>query len=363
MKIALIGRFDEGEIVAGPERVGRELFYQIKKINAEIIFIEYFFSGYKDSSILKKLFGKKTINCESIIRLGIFPLILFLMKQKFEIIHIVNLQRFILILFLLKPFIKSKISATLHGFLKFEVSQNNFWTKRYFIDLWVEKLTIKKSELIIFPSHLLCETFNSHYQISEHKYRIIPNGISEIFSSQDRRYPRINDSLKIVFYNGLANSFSRRLDELVELLKHAKYRIELFIIGKKEKAVSANNLELNYSELKSQQELINFLVDKHFVIKSGVFDTFSIFIAECMTCGLIPIINQNVGIKDFIQHNFNGFIYDGLSSTDLPKLMEEIFEGKYDLETISAHAKKIYETLSWNLIAKRYYESFESLMK
>jgi len=99
MKLALIGRYGEREIVAGPERVARELFFELKKNNPQTVFIEYFFSGYANSSIYKKLFGKEFIHDNSIVRLGIFPLITFLVKEEFKIIHIVNLQRFILILF------------------------------------------------------------------------------------------------------------------------------------------------------------------------------------------------------------------------------------------------------------------------
>ena len=59
----------------------------------------------------------------------------------------------------------------------------------------------------------------------------------------------------------------------------------------------------------------------------------------------------------------NGFVYNKSSSTDLPKLLEEIFEMKYDLEVISAKAKKISEELNWEIIAKKYYTSFQSLIK
>ena len=363
MKIALIGRFEEGEVVAGPERVARELLFELKKLNPETVFIEYFFSGYANSTIFKKLIGKEFVQENSIIRLGIFPLIIFLVKEKFEIIHIINLQRFIFILFLLKPFLKSKITATLHGFLRFEVPQKNFWIKRYFIDLWVEKLIIKKCQLLVFPSQLIFETFKKHYHVLEKKYKIIPNGVGKIFKVQNRSFPTIKNSLRIIFYTSSIDASKKGLEELIESLNNAKYKIELFVIGEEGKAISSVNLEIVFAGKMSHQTLVKFLSDKHFVIKSGVFDTFSIFIAECMTMGIIPIINENVGIKDYIENKVNGFVYNKSSSTDLPKLLEEIFEMKYDLEVISAKAKKISEELNWEIIAKKYYTSFQSLIK
>ena len=363
MKIALIGRFEEGELVAGPERVGRELFFELKRFNLETVFIEYFFSGYKESSIFKKLFGKQSVNDNSIIRLGVFPLVSFLLKTKFEIIHIVNLQRFILIIFFLKLFIKSKITATLHGFLRFEILRKNLFIKKYFIDLWVEKLIIGKCELCIFPSQLLSETFSNYYKISEDRYRIITNGVGEIFNSQNNNFPLIKNSLRIVFYNSSIEAIEGGLEELIESLKKAKCKIEFFIIGEKGKVISSGNLETIYTERMSHLKLIKFLSDKHFVIKPRVFDTFSIFVAECMTLGIIPIINENVGIKDFIENKVNGFVYNNSFTTDLPKLLDGIFKGDYDLEAISVNAKKIAEELNWEKIAKRYYKSFSELIK
>jgi hypothetical protein len=39
MKIALIGRYGEGDIIPGPERVARELYRQLKKQNFDVTFL------------------------------------------------------------------------------------------------------------------------------------------------------------------------------------------------------------------------------------------------------------------------------------------------------------------------------------
>ena len=38
MKIALVGRYGEGDILTGPERVARELYLQLKKKNIDVTF-------------------------------------------------------------------------------------------------------------------------------------------------------------------------------------------------------------------------------------------------------------------------------------------------------------------------------------
>ena len=362
MKIALIGRYEEGEIVAGPERVARELFSELRRKNFQVVFIEYFFSGYKNSSVYKKIFGKEFLNGHSIVRLGILPLLLFIIKEKFKIIHIVNLQRFILFIFLIKPFIKSNFIATLHGFSKYEIPKRNYWTKRYCIDLWVEKLIVKTCRLLIFPSKLLYEIFNNHYIITDGKYRIIPNGVSEIFNRQPINFPPIKNSIKLVFYNGFNKSLNKEPVELLLLLNEVKINIELYIVGEKFEFNTNKKIELNFVGLKAPKELIDFLSDKHFVIKSKAIDTFSIFIAECMCLGLIPIINENVGIRDFIKENENGFIYDSRSPSNLSNLLNEIYNDKYNLNLISAGARRIYDILNWERITEQYIAIYNSVV-
>lgn len=361
MKIALIGRYGEGDIVAGPERVAREHYSELRKCNLHVVFIEYFFSGYKSSSIIKKIFGIKISKDGEVIRLGIFPFILKLYREKFEIIHIINHQRFILFLFFIKPFIRSKLITTYHGLVRHEIPGKKYLRKRYFIDLWLEKLTVKKSDLLIFPSMLLLETFKGCFKISNKKFQIIPNGVSNIFFNHDTSFPRIKDSIKLVFYNGFGGSINKGLYELVELLQNVKYKIELYVIGHKANVNTYEKIKIVFIEPKSHLELIKFLKDKHFIIKSLPFDTFAIMVAECMLLGLIPIVNENIGIKDFIQHKENGFIYNSSSADELVNLINDIFGGKYDLNLISDNAKKIYEQLTWSKITEQYISAYESI--
>lgn len=358
MKIALVGKYGEGDIIAGPERVARELYSKFGKNNITVIFIEYFFSEYSNSSVLKKLYGKK-INENNIYRLGIIPLLLLLSKGNFDIIHLVNSQRFSLFILLLKRFIKGKLISTLHGFIRYEIPDKNFFTKRYFIDLWVENYIIKKSDSLIFPSKLLFETFNNYYNNLNEKSRIIHPGVSSLFFNQTRELKSFNSPFKIVVYNGFNDTIKKGLIELIELLEMAKYKIELYVFGNESKVKSTRNVSVVYSGSMTHEDLIAFLQDKHFIIKSPAFESFSIIIAECMTLGLIPIINDNVGITNFIKHKINGFIYNHKSREDLSNLINDIYNNKYDLKKISSFAKRIYDKLNWGQIAKLYIDVYQ----
>jgi len=362
MKIALVGGYGHGEILTGPERVARELYGELKNKNHQVVFLEYFFSGYEGASLFKKLFGKEYSYNNSIIKLGIIPLLLFLTINKFDIIHIVNSQRFILFPLLLRFLYSGKILTTFHGFMKYELPEKNYWLKRFFADEWIEKLLVNKSSLLIFPSSLLSNTFKQYYKVSDDRCIIIPNGISKIFCEKGRVFPEINNSLKIIFYNGSNDSINRNLDKILEMISNLECEIELYVIGNKIGIKPQRKVKIHFVDLISHTELINFLMDKLFIIKSTCYDTFSIMVAECMALGLIPIISENIGIKDVIEHGRNGFIYKSSKEDDLAQLLNQISKRKFNLTMISENAKKTVMQLSWERITEQYISAYKSVL-
>jgi glycosyltransferase involved in cell wall biosynthesis len=351
MKIALIGRYGEGDIIPGPERVARELYRQLKKQNFDVTFLEYFFSDYSDYSFTKKIFGKKRKG-NNILRLGAVPIIMRLLKEQYDIIHFINIQRFQIIVFIFKPFFKSKLVSSLHGPFKDEVKLAN--VKRSFMDLWVEKLSVSKSDVLIFPSKLLLNRFEKEYNISQ-KHFIIPNGVDEEFIEK-QMVPDFSEEYKFVYYN----SFNIGLEELLNnLLNDPDFK--LFVIGK-EKEVKNKNINVTFVNPMNKGALLNFLSDKHFVIKSSAFDSFSIFVVECMCLGIVPIVSENTGVKDFIENGINGFVYENSASNNLKDVLNDIQRGKYELNMISTNAKKICNELNWGKISEQYISLYRSII-
>ena len=132
------------------------------------------------------------------------------------------------------------------------------------------------------------------------------------------------------------------------MLKNVKCKVELYVIGDRtDLNINNINIEMSFIEPMSQSDLLKFLEKKHFIIKSNTFDTFSMIVAECMSFGLIPIVNKNTGINVFIKNEFNGFIYSEDSQNELSDLLNNIYDRTYDLFKISANARKIYEQLNW----------------
>lgn len=363
MKIALVGKYGEGDAVAGPERVARELFAELKKSNSDTIFIEYFFKGYADFSFFKKYFGKKKDG--NVLKLGVIPIIIMLFKEKFNIVHLVNSQRFQVIILLLKPVLKFKIVSTLHGFMRYELAgRTNLWKEKHFIDLWIEKKIIKSSDLIIFPSKLLADVFAIEYKSFQKKFKVIPNGVSKQFLNVETPQRSFTNDISLIFYNAFNQSIKKGLKELVEQLSLVQnIKIKLFVCGYKEQVENKNqDLEIIFTGLLDHGSFINFCKDKQFIVKSGAFEPFSIIVAECMALGIIPIITENVGIKDYIGHGVNGFKYEYKLSEDLANLIKDIYLKKYNLIEISENAKKIINELNWKNISHKYLDSYKPVL-
>lgn len=363
MKIALIGRYGDGEIVAGPERVAREIYHEFKQKNINADFIEYFFTGYTDYSVIKKIVGKKLVE-NNFYRLGIIPLIIKLFREKYDAIHFINSQRFQLPIFILKPIFKSKIISTLHGLYKIESTERKkSFKKRYFLDQLVEKFIIKKSDLVIFPSYLLLTEFKKDYKFALSKFIVIPNGIGKQFFNSEPK-STFKQDFNLIFYNSFDGLLNKGLNELVkQLCSITDFKIRLFVLGHVQRELYTNiNLEIVFVGTLSHSDLIKFCMDKSFIIKSDAFDTFSIIIGESMALGVIPIITTNVGFKDYIKNGINGFIYDSNSPNSLVDLLNEISENNYDIDSISENAKKIVKELSWQFIGDKYIQAYKSLL-
>jgi glycosyltransferase involved in cell wall biosynthesis len=366
MKIAIIGKYGEGDIVPGPERAARELFWELRKKNIDAVFLEYFFKEYEGTTLFKRIFGQNNLNeYNSIKRLGIFPMLLKLFTGKFDIVHLVNAQRFVLFIFLVKPFIKTRLISSFHGLFKDEQRSGNFYISKKFIDLLVEKMMVSRSELLFFPSEILMEKFRGYFDILEKKIKIIPHGISSIFSQTLTSFPPVTDAINIIFYNGFNDSIDRGLHNLYNLLKETEIKIRLYILGNSLPGIhSVGNLEIILTKLKNQEELIRFFDGKHFIVKTPAFDSFSIGTAECMAYGVIPLVTNNTGIRSYINHGVNGFIYGQSPQLNfgLIKILSDISEGKFDLNLISCNAKKIFEELNWTIITAKYIEAYKAAL-
>lgn len=362
MNIVLVGRLNTGVILTGPEKVSFNLYQEFSKYYPTV-FIEYFQKSSENSNYFTRYFGKyiKDDN-ERIICLGHFRLFLYLLKNQPDVIHILSAERFTIPVFLYKILLRGKIITTFHSVIRFEITKD--LVRRYQFNclkdyLW-EWLAIKYSDNLVFVSERHLTLVKEYYQLETKIIAIIPNGIEKEFYSINVER-KTNDFLNVIFYNGINDTIDRGLFQIIENFKElAQESIRLFVISSKNNPqIIGPNIQLVLPM--GKEDLLNFLINKHVLIKSTTYDSFSIFTAECMAAGLVPIISNNVGLESFIRNEKNGFVYQHLNPQEMLKILSKIINKDYDLHKISINAKQIYSQLNWAIIANKYLNIYKDV--
>lgn len=368
MKIVLIGKYNESELLNGPEKVAKRLFENIKLINSDTVFIEYFFKYSRKSSIFLRLFGSRELYKSTNVKtLGILPLFFYLIKNQPDVIHFVTEERFQASIFLYKLFLKSKILLTAHGLLTYEAShlktKPSFYS-RLKVKL-LEFLLLNFSDKIVFVSKKLMDFSLNYYKLDLNKTVIIPNGVDKIFFNKTAKAVS-EKSIKIVLYCGDIKD-SNIVERLKLIFDNAIFqkKIEIFVIAKTVfEDYFTDWLAIRFSPTISAQELAEFLRDKDLYLNLNDYESFSIFALECMASGIIPIVSKEVGMSSFIQNGSNGFILSYSNATEeLKSIVRDFIENKkYDFSIISRNASKIAEDLSWSKISCKYMDLYKALI-
>ncbi len=362
MKIVLVGRYGEGEILSGPEKVAKNIFSQISILNPNSKFLTYFFKSGKRRKAKVLIFGSETISTNpSICRFGIFKLASEIIKNKPDLVHLVTFERFELIVVFLKFFLKFKLVYTIHGIYKYE--RKIFYRKPKLLsdikDLFLEKLIVSNSDTLIFLSTQMFKLAQDYYKLNESKVNIIPNGVSIPSVSKENIFD-LSNGVDIVFYNGLVDSRERGLEKLIKVLSEGRLNnFHLSVLGKPIK-MDLNNV--TFHSPMQDNLLFDFLINQHVFIDNLDYMPFSILALEAMALGLILIVSSESGILSYINNGENGFIYNSEKPEEIGIILSDILAGKYDLNNISQNAKKIYLQLNWQDIATEYTSAYKKVL-
>jgi glycosyltransferase involved in cell wall biosynthesis len=367
MNIVYIGRYNKNDILSGPEKVARRIFDNISK-KRNSVFIEYFFDG-NNYGIFKKLFGKEivdSINESNIYRMGIIAIFFCLLKIRPKIIHIITFERFALVCFIYKIFLRVKIIYNVHGVLVHENKELGLQKRFYnFKDKIVEKIIIKYSDILLLLSAETKIILEKYCRIKENKIKYIKNGVdSEYHNAGINKIYSEKSILKIVFIADI-----RRKEKGYEFLKNSlekiENNIELYIIDRKENILSFKNklICVFCFDKMSSVELANLLINKDVFISASFYEPFSISSVECMSAGLIPVLTKETGASELIVEGVNGYLYNYNDSDKLIKILSEFSINTELRKKVSGEAMKIFNVLDWEKISNDYLSIYNSALK
>jgi len=347
LNIVYFGRYNETEILSGPEKTAKRIFAE-NQIYHEPVFIQYFFDGRK-YGLLKKLFGFEQNGV--VFTAGLFKIFKLLFKLKPGVIHIITFERFAYIAVLYSFFKKVKIIYNSHGIIKYEDSEIKHEMRFHkFKNSFVENSLLKRSDVIIFHSDAAKKLCKKFYRIDAKKCIIIPNGIDAEFHNPSAGKSRAG----CVFLAGNKLHESSRLF-LKRYLDFSSAPLLINVIGSKKYCININKNDVKISDAMDTGSLAEYYTDKEVFLCLNSYDTFSIATAEAMASGLIPIVTKDTGISDFIKDRENGFIVNYGDISQLENILLCISKMDSSAKTaISNNAKKIYNEINWHKVYNMY---------
>jgi glycosyltransferase involved in cell wall biosynthesis len=365
INVVYVGRYNQGEILSGPEKTAKRIFTEHSK-SCKTFFLQYFFDG-RIFGKAKKLWGKNVLQADDnsiIVTAGIFKIYGLLKNISPDIVHIITFERFALIALIYAKLNGAKIIYNAHGIIEYENSVLKNVSLFYKIkDRFCEKMFLKKTDRVIFPSVNALDTAEKYYRIDEKKSVILPGGIDENFNLTSKN-GKTHEILRAVYiYKNEMNTPG------LELLSAALFKLyselELFIISSESMELKlGNNIRMKWVKFMDSGELAEFYSDKDIFLSLNSYDTFSISTAEAMAVGLIPVITEETGINRYIENGFNGYIVKSGKPEMVSSVIDELTKMDASKRNmISGNAGMIYDSLSWEKVHNMYMELYREVME
>lgn len=177
---------------------------------------------------------------------------------------------------------------------------------------FLEKITMKYSNIIFCPTVELKDWINTKYDIQNSKIKVVPNFIDKNNFSKRGKVKKIFD----VIYIGRIYD-EKRVYLVKNLVKKFNLKTCIIGVGKNESVQQLKNLDLiEYIPSVPNNDLNNYLCQSKYFVTGSSWEGHPKAIIEAMACGLICIAPMVNGINNLIVDGETGILYDG-SSEDL----------------------------------------------
>jgi len=247
---------------------------------------------------------------------------------------------------------------------------------------WVEKKLVYEGNVKIFVavSSLTKEIFLKEYEIDPDKVAVINPGVElNDYANQNKVLVRnrireelgikINDPL-IIFVS--MNFEIKGLDYLLSALARLKAQnknFKLVVAGKgdinKYKKIARESdiiSDVIFTGPVSKEKLISIYLAGDIYIMLSRLDTFGMVVLEAMAAGLPVIISSNVGAKDIVIEDENGFVIDNTSETDCIAAKIATLLDDNTRRKMSAVALQTAAQNTWSNVTSKYLVIYENIL-
>ena len=229
-------------------------------------------------------------------------------------------------------------------------------------------------------SSLTKDIFLQEYRIDPDQVAVIHPGVDlNDYASQDqdsvrnsiRREWGINLTDPVILFASMNFEIKGLDDVLFSLgrLKAQNRKFKLIVAGKgniskyKKLAQEAQILsDVIFTGPVSKEKMIKMYLAGDLYIMLSKFDTFGMVVPEAMAAGLPVIISGNVGAKDIVQENKNGFIVRDTSDSDYIVAKIALLLDENIRRPFSAAARQTAAQNTWDDVTRKYAALYEEIL-
>jgi len=359
VRILFLGDYEDKEIVPAPIKVGKELFKSFKSSGHHIFYLPYFQDGNIYSRI-QKLFGFEKIT-DRVYRTGIFPLLIFVIKFKPQLIHIFTPGLYYVVLFPLRIFSRYKIVSTLHSINRYVIPHlSNIKGYQKLRFLLIDYLLVKYSDYLFVYSKRDKRYISMYYKVKPDKIIVANNGFNEVNIRKEdfsNNFP-----LKVAFVGNI-NRKEKAFDLLIHVLSLLNLPVKLSVFSHDKQVEMGNykpiNVDLQFhnplSELEFRKELVN---NDIFIIPSK-YESFSISLLEAMSTGILFLASNRVGLTERFHEEMTGLIFRNNNTEQLLERINYFLNLKNEQKIqLSLNIINFTKNYSWEKISADYLEAY-----
>ena len=247
---------------------------------------------------------------------------------------------------------------------------------------WVEKKLVYEGNCkkFIAVSSLTKDIFLQEYKINPDKVAVINPGVDlNDYAQQNkdsvrnniRRELGINIADPVILFASM-NFEIKGLDDILfslAKLKAQNHKFKLIVAGKgniKKYTKMAKEAQIIsdviFTGPVNKEKLIRMYLASDLYIMLSKFDTFGMVVLEAMAAGLPVIISSNVGAKDLVQEDKNGFIVSNTSDSDYIAAKIALLLDENIRRPLAAAAYQTATQNTWDDVTKKYAAIYENIL-
>ncbi len=359
MRVVLTGIYNDGEIRTGSEEVAVSVFREMQK-KTETYFVTKY-AMFKPHSFWEKLFGFKQEG--NLYYAGFLRMTFLIRKLNPDILHGINYDPFVGLLFWWFSGGKIKLHFTLHGVIKYENRLKPYLSGWFlFTRNITERLIFKHSDSFSFYTQRIVNLAKQFYDFNTKRISFTKNGLSPHFYERIPRRTISEGPLNLVAHGGLMDRV-KGIEVLFDALIGSGLKFKLTIIGEREHLITPRELRgsVFFIDKLVPDDYAKLLESCDLYVCLSLLESFSISTAEAMAMGCAVIVSENTGISEYITNGVNGFIVSVEQPVVIRELLIKLYEKRELLTEMGKEAVKIKEQVYWENVVRGYMTDYMSL--